>query len=101
MYDEEHFRFASSLKVAAETGLLLVVGTAGATNLPNQVAWEVHRRGGTILDVNIEENPFSKLALSGQGFFVKAPAASALPVITGKLKAGMEIRTQDPEPRTP
>ncbi len=89
MYDEEHFRFASSLKVAAETGLLLVVGTAGATNLPNQVAWEVHRRGGTILDVNIEENPFSKLALSGQGFFVKAPAASALPVIVEKLITGV------------
>jgi NAD-dependent deacetylase len=89
VYNEEHFRFASSLRVAAETDLLLIVGTAGATNLPNQVAWEVHRRGKTIVDVNIEENPFSRLAMSGKGFFVRAPAASALPVITGKLKAGL------------
>jgi NAD-dependent deacetylase len=92
-YDEEHFRFVSSLEAAAETDLLLVVGTAGATNLPNQVAWQVHRRGGTLVDVNIEENPFSKLALSAGGFFVKEPAASALPAIVEKLMEG--VRSQE------
>ena len=92
-YNEEHFRFVSSLRAAAETDLLLVVGTAGATNLPNQVAWQVHQRRGVIVDVNIEENPFSKLALSGGGFFVNSPAASALPVIAEKLITG--VRRQE------
>ncbi len=91
-YNEEHFRFESSLKAAAETELLLVAGTAGATNLPNQVAGLVHRLGGIIIDVNIEENPFSKLALSGRGFFVKEPAAAALPVMVETLCKGLEKR---------
>jgi NAD-dependent deacetylase len=84
-YNEEHFRFVSSLQVAAETDLLLIVGTAGATNLPNQVAWQAHQRRATIIDVNIEENPFSRLARSGGGFFVQAPAAAALPRLVKQL----------------
>jgi NAD-dependent deacetylase len=81
-YNEEHYRFVSSLKAARRTELLLVVGTSGATNLPNQVAWEVKDRGGIIVDINIEENPFTQLALSSpRGYFIKAPSAAALPEI--------------------
>ena len=81
-YNEEHYRFVSSLKAARRTELLLVVGTSGATNLPNQVAWEVKDRGGIIVDINIEENPFTQLALSSpRGHFIKAPSAAALPKI--------------------
>jgi NAD-dependent SIR2 family protein deacetylase len=43
VYDERYFHFDSSLQAAAETGLLLIVGTSGVTNLPNQVAWTVFR----------------------------------------------------------
>ncbi len=81
-YNEHHYHFHSSLKVAQETDLLIIVGTSGATNLPNQVAAQVHDKGGIIVDINIEENPFSSLALdSGKGFFVQAGSASALPAI--------------------
>jgi NAD-dependent deacetylase len=70
------------MAVAAKTDLLMVVGTAGATNLPNQVAWAVHRRGGVIIDINIERNVFSDLAIaSGRGFFIKSPSGTALPEI--------------------
>jgi len=31
----------------------------GATNLPNQVVWEVKNRNGIIIDINIEENPWA------------------------------------------
>ncbi len=78
-YDETHYRFYSSLQAAAETKLLIVVGTSGATNLPNQVVHEVYLRGGTIIDINIEENPFSKLAAaSPNGAFIQSTAGSAL-----------------------
>jgi NAD-dependent deacetylase len=77
-YNEEYYKFYSSLKVARETGLLVIVGTAGATNLPNQIAWEVLRSGGLIMDINIMENPFSELAKKSGGVFIKSPSSKAL-----------------------
>ena len=58
MYNEHYYRYHSALKVAGETDLLLVVGTSGATSLPNQVVWEVKNRNGIIIDINIEKNRF-------------------------------------------
>ncbi|MFC1829604.1 NAD-dependent deacetylase [Thermodesulfobacteriota bacterium] len=82
MYNEYYYKFQSALKAAEETDLLLIVGTSGATNLPNQVAWTVHSRNGTIIDINIEKNIFSKLALNSRhGTFMKEPSGRALPRI--------------------
>ena len=87
MYNEHYYRYQSSLNVAAETELLIVVGTSGATNLPNQVAWAAKSRDSIIVDINIEENPFSNLALkSRRGFFIKEPSSTALPRILRILK---------------
>jgi NAD-dependent deacetylase len=87
-YNEHHYHFYSSLKTAQNTALLIVVGTAGATNLPNQVAREVYQRDGVIIDVNIETNPFAQLAENSlRGFFVKEPSASALPSIFEAMTA--------------
>ena len=87
IYNEQHYRYHSTLRVAGETELLIVVGTSGATNLPNQVVWEVMNHGGIIVDINIEENPFSHLALkSGRGFFIKQPSGRALPKILQLFK---------------
>lgn len=87
-YNEHHYHFNSSLKAAQETALLLVVGTAGATNLPNQVAREVYLRNGVIIDVNIESNPFAQLAEnSTRGFFIQDASASALPAILNAMTA--------------
>jgi len=87
-YNEHHYHFYSSLKAARETALLIVVGTAGATNLPNQVAREVYQQGGVILDVNIETNPFAQLAeKSSRGFFIQEPSAQALPAMLAAMTA--------------
>lgn len=81
-YNESYYRFQSSLEVADRTDVLLVVGTSGATNLPNHLAWQVYRNHGAIFDINIEENPFSKLAEhSHGGDFIKGPSAEVLPEI--------------------
>ena len=91
MYDEHYYRYHSALKVARKTDLLLVVGTSGATSLPNQVVWEVKRRTGIIIDINIEKNPFSIIALnSRQGFFIQQPSGNALPDILQHFKTVME-----------
>lgn len=79
-YDEENFRFESSMALAGNTDLLIIIGTSGATNLPNQVANMVYDRGKTIIDINIEENPFTCLAEnSPNGLFIKSPSALVLP----------------------
>ena len=86
VYNEPHFRFQSSLDAAARTALLIIAGTSGSTNLPNQVANVVKQQGGTVIDINIEENLFSRLAVSArQGFFIKDSAAKALPEIAAIL----------------
>lgn len=79
-YDEEHFRFDSSINAAAQTDLLIVVGTSGATNLPNHVAAIVHGRGGLIVDIDVNDNPFADMArASAGGGFIQATAAQTLP----------------------
>ena len=81
-YDEDFYHFHSSLAVAGSTDLLLIVGTSGATNLPTQVALTVSRRGAIIIDINVEPNPFSQLALkSRQGAFIRQPSGRVLPKI--------------------
>lgn len=88
VYNETYYLFESSLEAAGKTGLLLIVGTSGATNLPNQVAMKVHNNNGIIIDINIEPNSFTQLALSGKrGFFIKQPSSVALPSILEIFKA--------------
>ncbi len=89
-YDEPLYRFASSLKVARETELLLTVGTSGATNLPNQVVWEARQKGAVMVDVNVEENPFGRAALnSPRGFFLKGKSGTLLPALVEAFKQAL------------
>lgn len=86
-YDEEHFRFSSSLSAAAAASALLVVGTSGATNLPMQVGQVALRTGATIVDVNPEPNPFSALAERAEGgFFLRGAAGAYLPLVAAVLE---------------
>jgi NAD-dependent deacetylase len=79
-YDEAYFHFETVLSLARRTDLLLIVGTSGATNLPAQVAMTVARKGGTLIDINIEPDPFSRLAeASPGGGFIQAPSGQVLP----------------------
>ncbi|MFP4476961.1 MAG: SIR2 family NAD-dependent protein deacylase [Desulfatibacillaceae bacterium] len=85
-YDEQHFRFESSLRAAAQADLLVVVGTSGATNLPVQVGAMAARQGAAVIDVNPDENPFSGLALSlPDGLFCKGSATDFVPAIATML----------------
>ena len=88
-YDEENYRFESTLRAAAAADLLLVVGTSGATNLPMRVGQLCFTSGAALVDVNPEENPFSELAeRSRRGFFARGSATVRLPEIVAALGAG-------------
>jgi NAD-dependent deacetylase len=86
-YDEEHFRFQSSLQAAATADVLLVVGTAGATNLPMQVGQMALSSGATIVDINPEPNPFSAMAQRAQsGFYLQGAGGAYLPLVAEALE---------------
>jgi len=86
-YDEEHFRFNSSLTAAISAGVLLVVGTSGATNLPMQVGQAALSNGATIVDVNPDANPFSSMAQRAEsGFFLQGSGGTYLPLVARALQ---------------
>jgi NAD-dependent deacetylase len=88
-YNEAHYRFQSTLAIARMTDLLVIVGTAGATNLPNQIAAQVALTGGTIIDINIEHNLFSEIATKTKhGFFWERSSEEALPELLAMLESG-------------
>lgn len=91
-YNEVHYRFHSALEAAATSGVLIIVGTSGATNLPNQVAHLAKSNGALVIDVNIQANVFTRLALAEPtGFFIQQPAAKALPDLVRALIASGAI----------
>ncbi|WP_264523102.1 SIR2 family NAD-dependent protein deacylase [Flavobacterium sp. N502536] len=60
-YDEKTNKKFSSLKIAKNSGVLFIVGTSGATNLPMAIAETTLKYGGTIVDINTEDNLFTAL----------------------------------------
>jgi len=86
-YDEEHYRFESSIRAAAEADWLLIVGTSGATNLPMQVGRIAASRGALLVDVNPERNPFTSLAEKSGGFHCPGPSGEWLPQLVTALRA--------------
>lgn len=60
-YDEQTHKKYSALKVAKNSGVLFIMGTSGATNLPLEIARTTLKYGGYVVDVNIEDNHFTKL----------------------------------------
>jgi NAD-dependent protein deacetylase/lipoamidase len=85
-YDEENYRMNTALRAASSAALLVVVGTSGATNLPMRIGELALRRGTPIVDVNVEENPFSELCRATvNGFFARGAACERLPEIVRAL----------------
>ena len=88
-YDEERFRFESSLLAANRASLLVVVGTAGQTNLPLQIGAAVARRGAPIVAINPEPSPFTALAeRAPRGAYLQGTAGLWVPEVCTALAAG-------------
>jgi NAD-dependent protein deacetylase/lipoamidase len=83
-YDEPRFHLDTVRAVAREAALVIVVGTSAQTNLPWQVVTLAARAGATIVDINVDDNPFGEIATESGGV-VRAPAAVALPALIASL----------------
>ena len=87
-YDEEHFRFDSSLRAAAQASLLIVIGTAGQTNLPMHVGRLVNARGAPLIVINLEASPFTEMAERGpHGLFLQGTAGEHVPPLMERVAA--------------
>ncbi|MDH3727300.1 MAG: RNA polymerase subunit sigma [Myxococcales bacterium] len=87
-YDEENFRFQSSLEGAEGASLVMVVGTTGATSLPMHIGNLAAARGTPMVVINPEPNPFSELVeRTGKGVFLEGTAGHWVPRITDSLSA--------------
>ncbi|HVW30155.1 MAG TPA: Sir2 family NAD-dependent protein deacetylase [Polyangiaceae bacterium] len=84
-YDEERFRFESSLRAVDRAAVLAVIGTSGATNLPTQMCHRAAQRGAKLIVVDTEPTSFSALAESGSGEFLRGAATEIVPALCGRL----------------
>jgi NAD-dependent deacetylase len=60
-YDEKYYKWDSSLRVSMETGLLLIAGTSGATNLPRLVVKNALAARAIVIDINKKADYFTPL----------------------------------------
>jgi NAD-dependent deacetylase len=83
-YDEPRFFLETTRRLAGEATLLVVAGTSAQTNLPWQVVTLAARAGATIVDINVEDNPFAEIAMESGGA-VRGSAAAILPALVDAL----------------
>ena len=77
-YDEQIFRFHSSLKAAMKCGALISIGSSGSTNLPTQMVTQASARGAVVVDINPEGGPYARMAQAGGGFWLREKAGTGL-----------------------
>jgi NAD-dependent deacetylase len=88
-YDEERFRFQSTLAAVERASLVLVVGTSGATNLPSLIVHRTAERRVPLLVINRDPSPYSSMAERiPNGLFVQGPAGEVLPPLVDYLLDG-------------
>src|SRR5688572_17599658 len=83
-YDEPRFFLDTARRLAAGAALVVVAGTSAQTNLPWQIVTLAARAGATIVDVNVEDNPFAEIAMESGGA-VRGSATASLPTLVDAL----------------
>ncbi|MFT3692341.1 MAG: Sir2 family NAD-dependent protein deacetylase [Kofleriaceae bacterium] len=83
-YDEPNYRLDTVRDLASSAALVIVIGTSAQTNLPIQVVMLAGRNGGTIVDINPEDNPFGDIAKHSGGT-IREPAATVLPALVDAI----------------
>jgi len=83
-YDEPRFHLDTVRRLARGAALVVIAGTSAQTTLPWHVVQLAASAGATLVDVNLEDNPFGDLA-AGSGGVIRGPAADALTAIAAAL----------------
>jgi len=83
-YDEPRFFLHTAQRLAGQACLLVVAGTSAQTNLPWQVVTLAARAGATIVDINVDDNPFAEIAMQSGGA-VRGSATAIVPALVDAL----------------
>jgi NAD-dependent deacetylase len=83
-YDEPRFFLDTVLRLAGRSVLVVIAGTSAQTTLPWHVVQIAAAAGATLVDVNLEDNPFGDIAARSGGV-IRGRAAAALTAITDAL----------------
>jgi NAD-dependent deacetylase len=87
-YDEALFRYESSMSAARRAAMLVVVGTSGATTLPNHLVSAAAQRGIPLICVNPDESPFTRVtARLERGLVLRGTATEWMPRVARALGA--------------
>ena len=86
-YNERLFKLHSALRIAKNSSLLIILGSSGATNLPQLLVEQTLKYGGFVIDVNLEENNFIENFQSKKRFYsYNGTALSFLQMFENQLK---------------
>jgi NAD-dependent deacetylase len=83
-YDEPRFFLDTVRRLAGRSALVIIAGTSAQTNLPWQVVELAAAAGATLVDINLDDNPFGDIAQRSGGV-IRGPAAGALTAIADAL----------------
>ena len=87
VYNEKTNKRFSSLKIAKNSGVLFIIGTSGATNLPLEIARTTLRYGGYVVDMNIEDNNFTELLKNKKrALIIRDRSSDVLPIIKEQIE---------------
>ncbi|MCT4580535.1 MAG: iron dicitrate transport regulator FecR [Flavobacteriales bacterium] len=87
-YNEVYYKFDTALRTAEKSQLLFILGSSGATTLPQMIAERVLAKGGMVVEVNINESYFSQLLKSQKnGIVINSKSSPFLLELESELKA--------------
>lgn len=79
-YDEEHFRFDSSLRAASEASALVIIGATAAAALPMKMCQAAVARGVLMIAIAAQDTPLTEMAAgSRNGHRVQGTIADMVP----------------------
>ncbi len=85
-YNEEYYHWDTVVETANQTGLLFILGTSGATNLPQLVCRMALRNGNMVVDVNIENSSFGDLVGGApNGIIVRKSSSEFLTALKNEI----------------
>ncbi len=95
-YNEKYFKKNTVLRISKTTGILFIIGTSGATTLPQVVAQNVLSRNGIVVEVNMEASYFSTLLKNKKnGIVINTNSSNFLTALRDKIAELQKLSIDD------
>lgn len=86
-YNEKYYKLNTVQRIAKETGLLFIIGTSNATNLPKKIFELALASSSVVIDINPNENLITQQIINSKnGYWIKGKSGEVLPQIYEEIK---------------